>query len=89
MNPLLIVTASLVLHIIGFAVIYKSTRRRRPTLPVIGRDPLLTDALHQCLTHHASRITRSGHALVQVTLGIAFIILFALVILATLTDGPK
>jgi hypothetical protein len=83
MSPLLIILVSLALHLIGFALLFRAARRsrRHRPLPVIGRDPILTERLHL-------RLNRSGSALLEVTVGIAFMIGFALLMIALMSDGP-
>jgi hypothetical protein len=83
MSPLLIILVSLTLHLIGFALLFRAARRsrRHRPLPVIGRDPILTERLHL-------RLNRSGSALLEVTVGIAFMIGFALLMIALMSDGP-
>jgi hypothetical protein len=85
MSPLLLILASLALHLIGFALLFRAARRsrRHRPLPVIGRDPILTERLHLRLN-----LNRSGCALVEVTVGIAFMIGFALLMIALMSDGP-
>jgi len=53
MSTLLLIICVLALHVIAFAVLIKHRRNvahHRFTMPTIGRDPALTDALHARLT---------------------------------------
>ncbi len=51
MSPLHLITLSLLLHLIGFALLFRAARQRhRRDLRTIGSDKRLADALHRGLT---------------------------------------
>lgn len=67
MLPILLLTASVILHLLGVLILIKhrrNLRHHRAIMPTIGRHPKLTDALHARLSDNAPQSDwRSPHTM--------------------------